>query len=165
MTNFVKLGRRALVVCVVLVAVSAAWAKSAYFVQADVVRGAIGATGAVCVFNGVFQQGEQIVWRAYVFDSETGEVLTPEQVEALGVQVFGVIDGDQKAELHFMPHPPGSDDAEFFWAGGWQIPADYATGNYAWTLQVVDTAGNTAVYTPMGAALGLGALSIVESAN
>ncbi len=163
--DFLRHGRRVLLACVALAALSGALAKPAYFVQADVVRGAIGATGAVCVFNGVFQQGEQVVWRAYVFDAETGEVLTPEQVQSLGIQVFGVLDDNQKAELHFMPHPPGSDKAEFFWAGGWQIPADFATGNYAWTLQVVDAAGNTATYSPMGAALGLGAISIVEPAN
>ncbi len=165
MGNLGRVGRRALVVLAFLLAFGGAWAQSTYFVQADVVRGGIGAMGAVCVFNGVFFPGEQIVWRAYVYDAETGERLTAEEVAAKGVTVSASLDSEEKAQLRFIPHPPNVADGEYFWAGGWQIPTDYATGTYEWSLTVTDSAGNTGEYHPMGSALGLGAISIVEQAD
>ncbi len=136
---------------------------SEYFIQADVVRGAIGAQGAVCVANGVFMQGEQVVFRAYVFDASTGERLTAEEVEARGVRVFGLIEGERVEELDYIPHPPNVENPEFFWAGGWMVPADQPTGNYPWSLQVEDAEGNTAEYLPMGHSIGLGSLVILEA--
>ena len=56
----------------VMALVGVAQAAPKYFVQADVVRGAPGAQGAVCVANSVFYPGEQVVWRAKVFDTTTG---------------------------------------------------------------------------------------------
>ncbi|HRP48077.1 MAG TPA: c-type cytochrome [Trueperaceae bacterium] len=147
-----------------MLAASGAWAKSAYFVQADVVRGAVGAMGAVCVANAVFNQGEEIVWRAYVYDSATGDLLTQADIDAKGVKVYGELDSGVKVPLNYGAHPPGQDKTEEYYAGAWQIPADYATGAYQWTVTVEDSAGNTATYEPMGHTIGLGGLTIVAPA-
>lgn len=136
-----------------------------YFIQADTVRGAEGAQGAVCIVNSVFMQGEQIVYRAYVYDADTGEQLTEEQIAERGVKVYGVLDGERVAELAFIPHPPGAEPGELFWAGGFVIPEDHPTGNYAWSVQVEDAEGNTAEYLPMGHTVGLGTLMILEPSN
>lgn len=145
--------------------VSAAFAQPTYFIQADTVRGAIGAQGAVCVGNSVFMKGEQIVYRAYVYDAATGVALTPEEVAERGITVHGVLDGQRVTELALIPHPPEAPQTELFWASGFQIPADYPTGNYAWSVEVEDAAGNTAAYLPMGSSVGLGTLMILEPAT
>ena len=134
---------------------------SGYFIQADTVRGAVGAQGAVCVINSVFMQGEQVVFRAYVYDAATGEQLTQEEIDARGVKVYGVIDGERVVELEYVPHPPESEQTEFFWARGYQLPADHPTGNFTWSVEVEDAAGTTAAYQPPGHTVGLGALTIL----
>lgn len=140
-------------------------AATGYFVQADVVRGARGEPqGRVCVANTVFYPGEQIVWRAYVYDASTDERLTQEQIEARGITVTATLGNEVSVPLNFTPHPPGdTPNKELFWAGGWQIPADYPTGMFEWTVEVQDEAGNTAVFEPIGHKIGLGSLTIVPA--
>ncbi len=140
-------------------------AKPAYFVQANVVRGAVGAMGAVCVSNSVFVQGEEIVWLAYVYDAATGELITQADIDAKGIKVYGELDSGVKVELHYGPHPPGAPQQEVYYAAAWQIPVDYATGSYQWSVVVEDAAGNTASYQPMGHTVGLGGLNIVAPAS
>src|SRR6056297_828164 len=72
---------------------SVAFAAPAYFVQADMLRGADGAMGEVCVPNSVFHPGESVVFRAYVFDGETGELLDAAQIEERGLSVTVILDG------------------------------------------------------------------------
>lgn len=147
----------------VLILASSAWAKPAYFVQADIVRGAVGAMGAVCVPNSIFKLGEEIIWRANVYDAETGEALTQDQIDAKGLKVYGELDGGVKVPLEYGAHPPGAPQQELYWAGPWQIPADYATGQYGWSVAVEDSAGNTATYTPLGASAGLSTLDFIAA--
>lgn len=142
---------------------TAAFAAPAYFIQADIVRGAVGAQGAVCVPNSVFMQGEEVVWRAYVYDATTGEKLTQDDIDSRGVKVFGELEGGVKAPLTYEPHPPGADKTELYYAGAWSIPADFPTGNYKWSVAVEDSAGNTASYEPMGQSVGLGVLDILAA--
>lgn len=143
--------------------VSAAFAAPAYFIQADVVRGAVGAQGAVCVPNSVFMQGEEVVWRAYVYDATSGEKLTQDDIDSRGVKVFGELEGGAKTPLTYAPHPPGADKTELYYTGAWSIPADFPTGNYKWSVSVEDSAGNTASYEPMGQSVGLGVLNVVAA--
>lgn len=156
---------RVLVLLGFMLALSGAWAKSAYFVQADVIRGAVGAMGAVCVANAVFVQGEEIVWRAYVYDSETGDLITQADIDAKGIKVYGELDSGVKVELRYGAHPPGTEKTEEYYAAAWQIPTDYATGSYQWSVSVADTAGNSGIYQPMGHTVGLGAINIVAPAS
>lgn len=162
MGKAVSWGRRVLVLLAMALLAGGAGAKSAYFIQADVVRGAVGAMGAVCVANAIFMPTEEIVWRAYVYDAESGELLTQDQIDKLGIQVYGELDSGIKIPLHYVPHPPEQAKTELFWAAGWQIPADYATGSYVWSVTVEDSAGNTAKYLPMGSSVGLGTINIVK---
>lgn len=147
-----------------LLALSTAFAQGPYFIQADTVRGAEGAQGAVCVINSVFVNGESVVFRAYVFDASTGQQLTQDQIDSLGITVKGMIDGQEVAQLNFVPHPPEAPDKELYWAGSWMIPADYPAGNYSWSVQVQDSDGNMVEYLPMGHSVGLGTLMIAAPA-
>lgn len=147
-----------------IAALSAALAKPAYFVQADIVRGAVGAQGAVCVANGVFLLGEEMVWRAYVYDANTGELLTQDEIDANGVKVTAsIVDTDVSVPMRFGPHPaPDAPNADFFWSAPFSIPADFATGQYQWQIQVSDNAGGEGLYQPMGHGAGLGAITITQ---
>lgn len=149
---------------VAVLALATAFAQAPYFIQADTVRGAVGAQGAVCVINSVFLNGEEVVFRAYVYDAATGQPLTQDKIDASGITVSGMIDGQQVAGLNFTPHPPEAADTELYWAGAWAIPADYPAGNYSWSVRVQDAAGNVVDYLPMGHTIGLGTLTIAAPA-
>lgn len=150
-----------------LLAISAALAKPAYFIQADIVRGAIGSQGAVCVANGVFLQGEQMVFRAYVYDSDTGELLTQADLDTRGIKVeASLVDGDVTVPMVLGAHPaPGAPNADTFFSAAFVIPADFATGQYQWTVSATDAAGGEGVYQPMGHGAGLGAVTITQPAS
>lgn len=139
-----------------------------YFVKADMVRGAQGAMGPVCVPNSVFFNGEMIVFRAVVYDAATGEELKFDQVQERGITATVVMDGREPAQMFFPPPsngeaqegqegpPPGAD----FFRGPWAIPADFPAGTYNWHIEVSDAAGNTAEFQPIGAAVGLNPITI-----
>lgn len=155
--------RSFVVVLVLGVLAQAAWAAPAYFVQADMVRGAQGAMGAVCVPNSVFTLGESIVWRAYVYDGETGEQVSAEELEARGVTVTARVDGGPELEMAFSPHPPGAEDVAFYHVAAWQIPADHATGVFTWSVVVQDASGAEVVFEPIGQDIGLANLTLVPA--
>src|SRR5690606_41984564 len=69
-----------------------AGAQAGYFVQADMVRGAANAMGAVCGPNSVFFPGEQIVFRAVVYDAATGQEMRHADIAARGIEATGHID-------------------------------------------------------------------------
>lgn len=142
---------------------SAAFAAPAYFVQADMVRGAAGAMGSVCVPNSVFQLGEMIVFRAYVFDGETGERLDAATVEERGLIVTAELDTGESFEMVYSPHPPGAENQDFYWVHGWAIPSDHPTGMFAWTVVVRDATGAEATFAPIGQGVGLPNLTIVPA--
>lgn len=143
----------------VMALVGVAQAAPKYFVQADVVRGAPGAQGAVCVANSVFYPGEQVVWRAKVFDTTTGKELTEAQVKAAGLVLTASLDNGAKATLNYVPH--GSNGKmDLFWAGGWQTTGKTPTGTLKWTVTARDKAGNTATFQPIGQDVGLAVLTI-----
>lgn len=163
--------RRMGLVLVVAVLGSLGFAQPTYFVKADMVRGAQGAQGAVCVPNSVFYPGEMIVFRAVVYDAATGEELTFEQVEERGITATVKMEGRDDAAMFFPPPggeapageegpPPGSE----FFRGPWAIPADFPTGMYGWTIEVTDDAGNGAEFVPIGASFGAGSITI-QAAN
>ena len=142
-----------------------ALAAPSYFIQADTVRGAIGAQGAVCVANTVFHPGEQIVWRAYVYDGESGERLTQQQIQERGITVTATLETGEEASLNFVPHPPNVENPDWFWAGGLIVPEDFPTGMVTYTLEATDAEGNSATFTPIGQDAGLNVLTIVPAAT
>lgn len=139
-----------------------ALAAPAYFVQADMVRSAEGAMGEVCVPNSVFHPGESIVWRAYVFDGETGERVDAAQIEERGLTVTVMLDGEP-LEMAYFPHPPGAENVEFYWTHAWKIPADQPMGMYTWSVVVRDAAGAEVVFEPIGQGIGLPNLTITPA--
>src|SRR5690606_26974623 len=74
-----------------------------YFVKADMVRGAQGAMGPVCVPNSVFFNGEMIVFRAVVYDAATGEELLFDQVQERGITATVHMEGHDPITMFFPP--------------------------------------------------------------
>ncbi|HLU82370.1 MAG TPA: hypothetical protein VKZ43_03125 [Trueperaceae bacterium] len=163
--------RRLIVAALVMVLGTVALAQApTYFVKADMVRGAQGAMGPVCVPNSVFFNGEMIVFRAVVYDAATGEELLFDEIQARGITATVVMDGREGAAMFFPPPggggegedgpPPGAD----FFRGPWAIPADFPTGMYTWHIEVTDDQGNTATFDPISGAIGLNNITI-QAAN
>lgn len=159
--------RRLIVITLLVVIGSLALAQApTYFVKADMVRGAQGAMGPVCVPNSVFFGGEMIVFRATVYDAATGEELLFDEVQARGITATVHMEGREPAAMYFPPPsgggegeagpPPGAD----FFRGPWAIPADFPTGMYTWHIEVSDAQGNTATFDPIGGAIGLNSITI-----
>lgn len=128
---------------------AAAQNGQAYVIVSDVIRGSGGdPTGPGCVETSLFKRGEQLVWRAVVFDARTGEAVnTPEAVEARGLKVTAQVEGrDEVFELEFGPHPPNAaeEDQIFYWAAPWIIPPN-VTGKFKYTLTVEDQDGGQGV--------------------
>ncbi|HZJ10211.1 MAG TPA: hypothetical protein VFD39_10990, partial [Trueperaceae bacterium] len=135
--------RKLLIVLVLAVIGSLAFAQApTYFVKADMVRAAEGAQGPVCVPNSVFFPGENIVFRAVVYDAATGEELMFDQVQERGITATVHMDGMDPMPMFFPPPtegepaegqegpPPGAD----YFRGPWPIPADFASGIYNWHI-------------------------------
>lgn len=133
----------------------------AYFIQADAVRGAQGAQGAVCVANAVFLPGESVIFRAVVTDAATGEPLGHEEIEARGITATVHVDGLDDIQMFFPPVEEGTPDAMYFFRGPWYVPADMPMGDYGWNVEVRDADGNVATFAPIGAAIGMGAITIL----
>lgn len=142
--------------------ITAATANTAYFVQADIVRGAEGAPkGPVCVANSVFFPGESIVWRAKIFDSTTGQELTADQITELGITISVALGDNQTIDLHYGGHPPG-ENLDYYFTNHMVIAADAPIGTLSWTLTATDAQGNTATFEPVGQKAGLGMLTIAS---
>lgn len=123
--------------------------EPAYIVNAQVVRGSENPTGEVCVLTPVFKTSEQIVWLAEVYDAETGEKLTPEQVEERGVTAKAVLEDGSEYELEYGLHPREEPQIYVF-AGAWVIPPVYPTGQLYFEIVVEDDAGNSVTWEPLG---------------
>lgn len=136
-----------------------AFAQPSYFVQADMVRGAEGAMGAVCVPNSVFVPGEKIIFRAAVFDAATGEELDFAEIQERGIEATVTMDG-QEIAMFFPPPEEGTPAGAGYFRGPFPIPADYAAGMYDWNVEITDAEGATAAASPIGAAIGANSVTI-----
>lgn len=143
---------------------SLAFGQPSYFVKADMVRGAEGAQGAVCVPNSVFVPGEKIVFRAVVVDATTGEELSFEEGQERGLTATVNVEGQEPVAMFWPPAEEGGPEGTSFFRGPWAIPSDFPTGMYGWTISVTDAEGNTADFSPIGASFGAGSITI-QAAN
>ena len=136
----------------------------AYFVRADAVRGGQNATGPTCVLTPVFKTGEQIVWRAEVFDANTGEKITPERAEDVGMTVTAVLADGKEYEMENGPHPR-QEPQIYLWVGAWTIPPVYPTGMLNYEIVVEDDLGNSVTWQPIGQDRpgGYGSLITIEN--
>lgn len=130
-------------------ATSAFAQEPAYFVNAQVVRGSENPTGPVCVVTPAFKTSEQIVWLAEVYDADTGEKLTPEQVEERGVTAKAVLEDGSEYEMEYDLHPREEPQIHLF-AGAWVIPPVYPTGQLYFEIVIEDDEGNSVTWTQLG---------------
>lgn len=144
--------------------------QPAYYLKADMVRGAQGAMGPVCVPNSVFFNGEMIVFRMIAYDAATGEEMTFDKVNERGLTASVVIDDVGSFDMFYAPPDTGSEDGPppadgnddgsppgeegpppgfDFFRGPVPIPADAPTGTYTWHIVLKDAAGNTSEFQPI----------------
>lgn len=124
-------------------------AGPAYFVNADVVRGSKNPAGPTCVLTPVFKTGEQIVWRAVVYDAATGQQLTPDEVQAKGIKVVAKLENGDTYEMEYGQHPK-EEPQIWLWVAAWVIPPVYPTGTLKYDIVVTDNAGNEVTWMPIG---------------
>ncbi len=142
---------RSIIVALILVAIAgvAFAAGPAYYVQAEVVRGSKNATGPSCVLVSTFKTGEQVVWLAKVYSTQTGEEVTPDMAKQLGMTMQAKLENGTTVDLSLGQHPKEGDHKVWMWAAGWSIPPVYPTGLLKYELIVKDNQGNTVTWTPM----------------
>ena len=137
----------------------------AYFVHADMVRGAQGAQGAVCVANAVFHPGEWVIFRAVVYDAATGEELKHDAIAELGLTAQVTVDGLEAIDMFYPPLDASAPPGMYFFRGPWPIPADFAMGEYRWNVEVRDAAGQVVTFAPIGQAVGLSTITVLAAAQ
>lgn len=124
-----------------------------YVIVSDVIRGSGGEpTGPSCVETNLFDRGEQVVWRAVVFDASTGEIVnSPDAVESRGLQMTVQPEGQDALEMEFGAHPPDtpSEDQIFYWTAAWVIPPN-VSGKLKYTLTVEDADGGQGTFELLG---------------
>jgi hypothetical protein len=154
--------RRFTALTIVAVFVSLAHAQApAFFIHADAVRGAQQAQGAVCVANALFYPGEWVIFRAVVTDAATGEEIGHEEIEARGITAKVIVAGVGEIEMFYPPLEAGTPPAMYFFRGPWPIPADFAMGEYGWSIEVSDAEGNVGSFAPIGQAVGLSSITVM----
>jgi len=154
-----------IVLAVVAMAGLALAAGPAYYVQAQVVRGNKGATGPSCVLVSTFKTGEQVVWLAEVYSTQTGKVVTPDEAKKLGMKVTAKLENGTTVDLEYGQHPKQGEPKVWMWAAGWQIPPVYPTGVLKFELVVTDSQGNTATWQPLQADYPGGYASMITVAK
>lgn len=113
----------------------------AYVIVSDVLRGGGGEPqlGPGCAESSVFVTGEEVVWRAVVFNAQTGEIInSPEDVAAHGLTMEVFLEGqDAPFEMSHGIHPPNADAADqiYYWSESWDVPGDFA-GKFKYTITV-----------------------------
>jgi len=144
----------------------AAIAAPRYYISADIVRGQTGAQGTACVANTVFYPGEQIVWRAIVFDAASHEPLGVEEVKKLGIRVTVSLDNGTNLNMRLGLHPPDqkAPKRDLFWATNYPVAITAPLGTMKWTIAATDSEGNTGSYAPIGQEAGLNLLTIAKPA-
>jgi hypothetical protein len=113
-----------------------------FFFEGDMVR------GHACVLASQFKRTQAVVWRVRVLDAKTGQSVDNKGLKSLVVQLS---DG-QSFPLKFGDHPKGHPITDHFWAGSWNIPADYPTGSFSYKVIATDLAGAAVDWKPFDSA-------------
>lgn len=117
-------------------------------VQADTVQGSANIpedqrATAVCVLNSRYPRNGEVVFRARISDPVTGEELDDQALQSVQVKL-----GDGTVlDMNYGGHPHDN-PVDFFWAKGWDIPADYPTGTVDYEIIATDNDGRTGSFSP-----------------
>jgi hypothetical protein len=132
---------------------SAAPAKPQFLlVVGDTIRGNLGLNpveiaitppGIHCTQQSRFPQTGRIVWRMKVIDPGTGKYLDDKQIKD-----FTITYPDGKTDTFKYGGHGGTKEnpADFLWAAGFTIPADYPTGAFNVKIQATDLEGRKGVF-------------------
>ena len=132
---------------------AAALAKPQFLiVVGDTIRGNLGLNpveiavvppGIHCTQQSRFPQTGRIVWRMKVIDPATGKYMDDKQVKD-----FTITYPDGKGDvLKYGGHGGTKENpADFMWAVGFTVPADYPTGAFNAKIQATDFEGRTGVF-------------------
>ena len=121
-------------------------------VVGDTIRGNLGlnpveilttAPGIHCTQQSRFPQGGRIVWRMKVIDPGTGKFMDDKQIKD-----FSLTLPDGKTDVFKYGGHGGTKDnpADFLWAAGYTVPADYPTGAFNVKIQATDNDGRVGVF-------------------
>lgn len=124
-------------------------------IQADIVSGpknipAENRGTAVCVSQSRFPRNSEVVWRARVIDTVTGEQLGEGELES----VVAVLGDGQTFDMRFGDHP-NDNPTDRFWTAAWDIPEDYATGSVSYEIVATSVDGATTTFAPFQVAPSL----------
>ncbi|MGH2390339.1 MAG: hypothetical protein ACRDIE_19225 [Chloroflexota bacterium] len=136
-----------------------------YVIQADFVLGAKGLPpkADACIANAVFHPGQQIVWRARIYDSATGKVVAPGQVKKLGLTATVVLKSGKKFAMMNIPHPPQAKKQVFYWTAAWVVSKTYPFGPLVWTINAKDSSGGSTTFAPIGQDVGVPSIIIAPA--
>jgi hypothetical protein len=96
-----------------------------------------------------------------VIDAATGEEILHDQIAERGITAKVIVDGLGEIDMFFPPVEGQTPPAMYFFRGPWAIPADFPMGEYRWSIEVSDAAGNVASFSPIGQAVGLSSVTIM----
>ena len=102
-------------------------------VQSDTV------TGSGCFQTNWAHRGELFVIRARVIDPVTNEDMDDTLLES----VTWKLANGENISLHYGEH---GDVGDMFWASAWEVPLDFPTGSFTYTLEAVANDGRTGSY-------------------
>ena len=95
-----------------------------------------------CVKTAYFKRGMHLVWRMEIVDTTTGKVLQANDVKDATVK----LPTGQESKFRFSRHGT-TEDAPWFWSGGWDIPLDYPLGALDYIVTITTSDGKTATIT------------------
>jgi len=104
-----------------------------YVVTAETGTGSVpegAAFASACSATRRFVPGMMVVWYVGIYDPETGDQLTDEDLESVVINV----DGGPEVELGWAGDDEENPAQE--WGGSWTLPGDISTGTYAYTVEV-----------------------------
>ncbi len=136
--------------------------KYSYFIHADVVRGARGAMGPVCVPNAVFHLGEEVVFRGTLTDASSSEPISSADVDQRSITMTVVVNGTLSLPMYFAPHPARSKTGHrtTYWVTAWPIPKTFPYEPVTWTMQEHDKYGDNVTFAPIGQDVGLVSITV-----
>jgi hypothetical protein len=111
---------------------------SGLVIQSDMVVGAPGP----CILQSRFHPGDRVVFRAKVYDAQTGQLVPNAQV------VVRLEDGTT-IEMQYGPHPPAhiAPSTDEYWVAVWAIRPDAPLGIVRYTIDATD-GGRTGHFEP-----------------